>query len=114
MSNIQDTQKFKMRLLLDAAKGSIINSIEQLMSDKNLETVTFTVSRMEPFSQDDENAFMREVICLDKDGTITYEVTEHDSEYCVNWNDADTCPYSLNWMLGQIEEGNYEEVDEDR
>ena len=103
-----------MRLALDKAKADIINSIEQLMTARNLNMVTFTTTRNEPFSDDDENAFMREVISLDKDGTITYDVPDFGIEDTKHWNDADMCPYSLNWMLSEIEAGNYfMEEDED-
>lgn len=108
-------QQQEFRQALDKVKYDIIKAIEAFMSARNLDKVKFTTTRMEPFSDDDENAFMREVISLDSKGNVTYDVPDFGDTDEKSWNDADFCPYSLNWILSELEAGNYyqEEDEED-
>lgn len=106
---IQDTKKFEMRLLLDAAKAKIIKSIETLMVEKNLHgLVIFENYYSEAYSEDGETAYMRQPLWVNMEGYIEYVLVDTQTEEIKNWNDEDVCPYMLLWILGEIEQGNYD------
>jgi len=107
-------QKEQMKRLLDFTKGEIVNSIKDFIADKPFSSrpskMVFLNDRTEAFtevSHDGKNAFTRELLSLSTDGEMVYAIPDFEDEVVIDMESEESCPYTLIWILGELENGNF-------
>lgn len=102
----------KIAHLHEALKKTAINTIQNMLLNLRCSSIGFTEDFVVAFTDDGENAFVREILSIDSNGTITYNVPEFETgELEMIAEDEEVSMEVLIKIIGEIEKHHWYKIE---